>query len=73
MNYVYRSKKQNQEDNGNAENALQTPDVRVMESQIAGKRFMLSSGTESLEAGKAKKTRAAILAAIRSEEEEPQE
>jgi hypothetical protein len=73
VNHVYGNKKQNQEDNDQAERPLKTPGVRAMESQIAGKRPMLSAGLESLDAGEAKKTRVAILAAIWSDKEKPQE
>jgi hypothetical protein len=72
MNQVYGNQKHNQEDGDNAKNVLQTPDVRVMESQIAGKRLMFTDA-ERLEAGKTKKTRAAFLAAIRSEKDKPQD
>jgi hypothetical protein len=73
MNHLYGNKKQNQEDNDNAEHSLITPGVCATESQIACQRLVLSVGSESPEAGEAKETQAAILAAIRREEEEPHE
>jgi hypothetical protein len=73
INQVYGNKKQNQEDYDQTEHSLITPGVGATESQIAGERLVLSMGSESPEAGEAKKTHIAILAAIRREEEEPHE
>jgi hypothetical protein len=73
INHVYGNKKQNQEDNDKAEHLLITPGVCAAESQIAGKRLVLSVGSQSLDAGEAKKTQVAIFAAIRGEEEKSHE
>jgi hypothetical protein len=73
MYHAHGNKKQDQEDNDNAEHVLIAPGVCAAESQVGGKRIVLSVGSESPEAGETPKTEVAILAAIRREEEDPDE